>query len=97
MFGDVNVLLQDPDRVAREGWLAMSSAIWFAMTPQAPKPSIHEVVAGFWQPNERDVAAGIKQGFGATTLIINGGIECGGSFEESCVAEALQLRVWRLP
>ena len=90
MFGDVNVLLQDPDRVAREGWLAMSSAIWFAMTPQAPKPSIHEVVTGFWQPNERDVAAGIKQGFGATTLIINGGIECGGSSEHAASANRIK-------
>ena len=38
MFGDVSILLNDPDRVAREGWLAMSSAIWFTMMPQAPKP-----------------------------------------------------------
>ena len=82
MFEDVNVLLEDPDRVGREGWLAMSSALWFFMTPQSPKPSMHDVVAGFWQPNEYDKAAGIEAGFGATINIINGGIECGGRNED---------------
>ena len=81
MFGDVNVLLQDPDRVAREGWLAVSSAVWFYMTPQSPKPSMHDVVVGHWVPNEVDLSAGIKSGFGATINIINGGVECGGSTE----------------
>jgi len=33
MFDDVMVLLKDPDRVAKEGWLAMASAFWFYMTP----------------------------------------------------------------
>jgi hypothetical protein len=26
-------LLKDPDRVAREGYIAMAAAIWFYMTP----------------------------------------------------------------
>ena len=89
MFGDVNVLLEAPNRVATEGWLAISSAIWFAMTPQTPKPSIHEIVTGFWQPNERDKFAGIEPGFGATTLVINGGIECGGSVEHAASANRI--------
>jgi len=76
MFGDASVLLNDPDRVAREGWLAVASAFWFYMTPQSPKPSMHDVVAGFWKPNGNDVAQGIKKGFGATVNIINGGLEC---------------------
>ena len=33
------------------------------------------VVDGTWQPNAVDTAAGIKPGFGATTNVINGGIE----------------------
>jgi len=33
MFDDVNVLLQEPERVANEGWLALAGAIWFYMTP----------------------------------------------------------------
>jgi chitodextrinase len=32
-FGDVSTLLNDPDRVAREGWLAVASALWFYQTP----------------------------------------------------------------
>jgi len=33
MFGDVTVLLDAPERVAEEGWLALAAAIWFYMTP----------------------------------------------------------------
>ena len=87
MFGGVETLLEDADRVAREGWLAVSSAIWFYMTPQSPKPSMHDVVAGFWEPNSADLAAGIEPGFGATTNIINGGIECGPSEKEDARSE----------
>lgn len=79
IFGDVKVLLNDPDRVAREGWLAVASGFWFYMTPQSPKPSIHEVVTGFWVPNSKDAASNFKRGFGTTINIINGGIECGSS------------------
>ena len=41
------------------------------------------MVSGFWQPHEIDNSAGIAPGFGATTLIINGGIECGGRMEHA--------------
>lgn len=85
MFGDVNVLLQAPWRVtannADDGWLAVASAFWFYMTPQSPKPSMHDVVAGFWTPNAADIAGGRVKGFGVLIMIINGGIECGGSVE----------------
>jgi chitodextrinase len=81
MFNDVNVLLRDPDRMAREGWLAIASAIWFYMTPQSPKPSMHDVVVGLWKPNAADRAAGLEAGFGVTINIINGGVECGGRVE----------------
>jgi len=76
-FGDSSVLLNDPDRVARDGWLAIASAIWFYQTPQAPKPSMHDIVTGFWQPNASDASAGFEAGFGATINVINGGLECG--------------------
>ena len=77
MFGDVKVLLDSPDRVSQEGWLAMASGFWFYMTPQSPKPSIHEVVVGFWSPNSVDLKNNFKRGFGTTINIINGGVECG--------------------
>jgi len=35
------------------------------------------VVEGSWRPNKVDEDAGLYPGFGLTTNIINGGIECG--------------------
>ena len=54
--------------------------------PQPPKPPMLFVVDGTWQPNARDLENGLKPGFGVTTQIINGGVECGGSVE---VAQSL--------
>ena len=75
MFGDTSVLLNDPDRVART-WLNLASAVFFFVYPQPPKPSMLHVIDGTWVPNDHDLSLGIKPGFGATTNIINGGIEC---------------------
>ncbi|WP_196137213.1 glycoside hydrolase family 19 protein [Aliikangiella sp. G2MR2-5] len=75
MFADTSVLLKDPDRVART-WLNLASAVFFFVYPQPPKPSMLHVIDGTWQPNEHDLSLGITAGFGATTNIINGGIEC---------------------
>lgn len=74
-FNDGSVLLKNPDRVAEEGWLALGSSLWFYMTPQNPKPSMHDMVAGFWKPNCVDEQNGNRPGFGSTIIIINGGIE----------------------
>jgi len=54
----------------------MSAAMWFYMTPAAPKPSMHDVTTRFWQPNETDTAANIDSSFGTTINIINGQEEC---------------------
>ncbi|MCX8957118.1 chitinase [Erwinia psidii] len=80
MFGDVRVLLDHPERVA-DTWLNLASAIFFYIYPQPPKPSMQFVIDGTWQPNDYDKAAGLVPGFGVTTQIINGGVECGGSQE----------------
>lgn len=77
IFDDVNVLLKNPERVAKEGWLATVSAFWFYSSPQTPKPSMHDVVSGFWLANSADESVGISASFGATINIINGAIECG--------------------
>lgn len=37
IFGDVTVLLNNPDLVATDPFLAFASAIWFGMTPQVFK------------------------------------------------------------
>ncbi len=80
MFGTVRTLLDDPDRVA-DTWLNLASAVFFFMYPQPPKPSMMHVLDGTWQPNDRDISNNLTPGFGVTTQIINGGVECGGSVE----------------
>ncbi|CAB4300091.1 unnamed protein product [Prunus armeniaca] len=45
------------------------------MTPQSPKPSCHDVITRRWNPSGADKSAG--PGYGVTTNIINGGLECG--------------------
>ncbi|KAL2920927.1 Chitinase 9 [Bienertia sinuspersici] len=46
------------------------------MTAQSPKPSCHNVITGRWIPTPADLAAGRVPGYGLTTNIINGGLEC---------------------
>jgi hypothetical protein len=69
-------LLADPDLVANDSKLALQTALWFWMTEQLPKPSAHDVMAGNWQPSAQDEQLGRLPGFGMTTNIINGGLEC---------------------
>ncbi|AVF34019.1 chitinase [Rahnella sikkimica] len=80
MFGTVRTLLDKPELVA-DTWLNLASAVFFYVTPQAPKPSMLHVIDGTWQPNDHDKANGLVPGFGVTIQIINGGVECGGPTE----------------
>ena len=77
MFGDAMVLLEQPELVATT-WLNFAASMWFFVTPQPPKPSMLQVLDGSWIPNDHDLASNLVPGFGVTTMIINGGIECGG-------------------
>jgi len=89
--GDASVLLQNPDLVATNGYLAFLSAIWFYMSPQAPKPSMHEIATKLYAPNALDDVAGLGAIFGSATMVINGGLECtteSGEEHESSVARA---------
>ncbi|GLR74542.1 chitinase [Aliivibrio sifiae] len=74
--GDATVLLNNPALVA-DSWLNLASAIWFFLTPQAPKPAMLHVIDRTWSPSQRETDAGIGYGFGTTINVINGGIECG--------------------
>lgn len=74
--GDATVLLNNPALVA-DSWLNLASAIWFFLTPQAPKPAMLHVIDRTWTPSQRELNANIGYGFGTTINIINGGIECG--------------------
>uniref|UniRef100_UPI0012F77E88 glycoside hydrolase family 19 protein n=1 Tax=Zooshikella ganghwensis TaxID=202772 RepID=UPI0012F77E88 len=80
MFGTVRTLLDNPEKVA-DTWLNLASAVFFYVYPQPPKPSMFHVINGTWQPNAHDKEGGLVHGFGVTTQIINGGVECGGPTE----------------
>ena len=54
--GDATVLLNNPGLVA-DSWLNLASAIWFFLTPQAPKPAMLHVIDGTWQPSQRELDA----------------------------------------
>ena len=69
--------LVDPGKVSRNGEIAMAAGIWFYMTPQAPKPSMHDVMSGRFIPNQTDMDNNIFNKFSTTINIINGGLECG--------------------
>lgn len=69
--------LENPDLVHEDGYLAFASSLWIYMTPEDPKPSMHDVITGFYQLNEIDVENGITAGsFGTTVNIIGGSNEC---------------------
>ena len=83
IYGDVNPLLQNPAKVT-EGWLAFASAVYFFMQPRPPKPSMFELIYGYWSAPTVNSATEVDSkepgpSFGASIMIINGGIECGGS------------------
>ena len=78
IFGDAEVLLRQPELVATT-WLNFASAVWFFVTPQPPKPAMLEILTGAWRPTQADLSGNILPGFGATTLVINGALECGPS------------------
>ena len=80
MYGTVRTLLDKPELVA-DTWLNLASAVFFFVYPQPPKPSMLHVIDGTWQPNSTDRASKLTPGFGVTTQIINGGVECGGTVE----------------
>ncbi|OKH30664.1 hypothetical protein NIES2119_30540 [[Phormidium ambiguum] IAM M-71] len=69
-------LLANPDLITSDGTIAFQTALWFWMTPQAPKPSCHAVMTGGWKPSPNDASMGRAPGFGMTINIINGGLEC---------------------
>jgi Chitinase class I len=56
-------LLNQPELVSTDSSVTFMTALWFWMTPQAPKPSCHEAIR--------------SSGFGMTINVINGAIECG--------------------
>lgn len=76
-YGNKDTLLQHPYLLSKDPVLSFSSALWFWMTPQFPKPSCHDIMIGKWIPTSNDTLKGRMPGFGATVNVINGGVECG--------------------
>jgi len=76
LTGDKTTLLNDPDQVQTSGYTAFLSALYYYMSPSAPKPSMHEVATKLYVPNTFDSGRGLGPFFGASTMIINGGLEC---------------------
>lgn len=85
--GNQFVLLNNPDLVAST-WLNLSSATFFFVFPQPPKPSMLHVLDGTWVPNAVDKATGVGNNFASTIMIINDG-ECGSGTETA----AAQYRI----
>ncbi|MCG7407530.1 chitinase [Paenibacillus sp. ACRRX] len=83
IYGDQNVLLQNPDVVAQDGKIGFMTALLFWMIPQDPKPSNHDIMVGNYVPTAEQLAKGLVPGFGATIMVINGGQE--GNLDESDV------------
>ncbi|WP_444943568.1 glycoside hydrolase family 19 protein [Microbulbifer sp. ZKSA006] len=81
MYSDIYTLLEAPELVA-DTWLNLASSIFFFVYPQPPKPSILHVIDGTWEPNSVDLANNLTAGFGVTTNIINGAIECSSGSED---------------
>ena len=71
----------------------MAAGLWFYMTPQDPKPSMHDVMTGNFTPTAADDAANITNGFGTTINIINGGLECN-SWSEKAKSRGVYYLKW---
>jgi len=68
ILGEPNLVMTKTDPP-----LAVMASLWFYMTPQSPKPAMHDIVIGNWVSPDSSYAAGV---FGPTSLVINN--ECGG-------------------
>lgn len=77
IFGNKEKLLNNPELIEQDAVIAFKTAIYFWMTPQAPKPSAHDAITGIWQPAAAEKAKGRVPGFASTINIINGALECG--------------------
>lgn len=46
ILNDPKQFVSNPDLVAQNGLFSLGSAFWFYMSPQPPKPSMHDVITG---------------------------------------------------
>lgn len=62
--------LNNPELVATDPVIAFKTALWFWMTPQSPKPSSHDVMAGRYSSTAADAAANRLPGYGELRLLV---------------------------
>ncbi|MGL5676968.1 MAG: glycoside hydrolase family 19 protein [Cellulosilyticaceae bacterium] len=83
VYGDKDILLQNPEKVVQDPTLGFMTAISFWMTPQGRKPSCHDVMANKWVPTPEQIKLGCTEPcFGVTINIINGGYEAGKGMDD---------------
>jgi len=76
-YGGKMTLLDDPSEIEDDKVNVFLAALWFYMTPQSPKPSMHDIAIENFKPNAYDTSSGrFSHGFAGTINIINGGLEC---------------------
>lgn len=86
-LNDRSTLLLSPNDLARDGFLAIASAMWVYMTPISPLPSMHDLMTGFYEPSTYDINVNIVDGFGATINVISNNGECdSGTGQETSAA-----------
>ncbi|KNC87238.1 hypothetical protein SARC_00624 [Sphaeroforma arctica JP610] len=74
LFDHKEILLNKPEMLVTDGVVAFRSALWFWTTQQWAKPSCFDIMMETAPPCQH---AGRVPGFGWTTNVINGGLECG--------------------
>jgi len=87
-------VLENPNLIMtkRDPPLAVMASMWFYMTPQSPKPSMHDIVIGKWVSPDPSYGGGV---FGPTSLVINN--ECGGEdpSEPGGAGESRRIKAFR--
>lgn len=87
-YGDYQFLVRWPDLVAYDPRLSFQASLWYYMSAQPPKPSMHAVMMGQYKPSKScvtaadchgviyDAVTGVNNNFNLTIEVQNGGVEC---------------------
>ena len=76
-LGSKHYLLQNPDMIEESDFLLLGTMFNKYMTPNFPRPSMHDVMVGNWTPDADATAAGLVGPFAVTSVIMGGDKFCG--------------------
>lgn len=93
-YDNYRTILETPDLLADSFEMILATGLDFYKRVQPPKPSMQEVILGWYKPNTPNVIAGTEvtadgsllDKFMASISIINGGIECSPRTENECLS-----------